>query len=168
MNLTIRKAHLPEKEVIWELLQTAIQRRKSDGSQQWQSGYPNIKTVENDLDNGWAYVLILNQEIIGSAALIFNDEPTYETIDGAWLSDEEFMVVHRVTISDKVLGKGIATKFFEMMEKVALDYQVYNIKIDTNFDNLAMLRILEKLNYVYCGEIQVRDGKRKAFQKVLI
>ncbi|HUH35020.1 MAG TPA: GNAT family N-acetyltransferase [Moheibacter sp.] len=167
MNWKIRKATLTDANAIWTLLQIAIARRKADGSQQWQNGYPNPKSVENDIKNGFAYVMTRDDEIIGTAALIINDEPTYENIDGAWLSDEDFMVVHRVSVSDKVLGKGIATKFFELMEGVALEQQIFNIKIDTNFDNLAMLRILEKLNYVYCGEIQVQDGKRKAFQKVL-
>ena len=166
-KLQFRKAEKPDTGTIWEILQESIERRRIDGSRQWQDGYPNLSTVENDIQNGHNYVLTLNEKIIATAALIFNDEPTYEVIDGAWLTNGDFLVVHRVGVSDEVAGKGYATKFLELMEDFAKENQVYSIKIDTNFDNPAMLKILEKLGYVYCGEIQVRDGARKAFEKVL-
>lgn len=163
----IRKAKQQDIPSIWTILQQAIRRRKEEGSTQWQGGYPNLDTVKNDVGKGYAYVLAQSDEIIASAALIFNDEPTYESIDGAWLTTGEFMVVHRVAVSDAHLGKGIATRFLEMMENIAIENQVFSIKIDTNFDNFAMVKILDKLNYTYCGEIQVYDGPRKAFEKVL-
>ena len=54
------------------------------------------------------------------------------------------------------------------MEKcVTLESNVYSIKVDTNFDNVPMLRILDKLGYVYCGEVFFRGSARKAFEKVL-
>ena len=46
---TFRKATLEDNEIIWTLLQQAIKRRKEDGSNQWQDGYPNENIVENDL-----------------------------------------------------------------------------------------------------------------------
>lgn len=166
-NLNFRKGSEKDISEIWKILQQSIERRKNDGSNQWQDGYPNLSTVENDIEKGYNYVLTLNEKIIATSALIFNDEPTYDVIDGAWLTDGEFLVVHRVGVSDEVAGKGFATKFFETFENFAKKNEVFSIKVDTNFDNLAMLKILEKLGYSYCGEIQVRDGARKAFEKVL-
>lgn len=166
-NLTFRQAQPQDADAIWAILQQAINRRKHDGSTQWQSGYPNLTTVQTDIEKGYCFVLIQENEIIASAALIFNDEPTYDAIEGAWLTLGDFFVVHRIAVSDKVAGKGIATKFFHYFEEHAKENQVYSIKVDTNFDNHAMLRILEKLGYTYCGEIQVYDGARKAFEKVL-
>lgn len=166
-NLSFRKATPKDKLKIWKILEQSIERRRIDGSTQWQDGYPNLSTVENDIEKGYNYVLTLDDKIVLTAALIFNNEPTYDVIDGAWLTNGDFLVVHRVGVSDEVAGKGFATKFFQIFEKFAKENEVYSIKIDTNFDNLAMLRILEKLDYTYCGEIQVRDGARKAFEKVL-
>lgn len=166
-NLNFRKGKPEETPEIWKILQQSIERRRIDGSTQWQDGYPNISTVENDIEKGYNYVLTLDDKIIATAALIFNNEPTYDVIDGAWLTDEDFLVVHRVGVSDEVAGKGFATKFFQIFEDFAKENEVYSIKVDTNFDNLAMLKILEKLDYTYCGEIQVRDGARKAYEKVL-
>jgi len=152
---------------IWEILQQAIERRKIDGSSQWQSGYPNLDTVKTDVDKQQNYVLTENDEIIATAVLIFNDEPTYDQIDGAWLTNDEFMVVHRIAVDNQIVGKGLAKIIFESFEKVALKNNVFSIKVDTNFDNAQMLHLLKKLGYTYCGEIQVYDGARKAFEKVL-
>lgn len=166
-NISFRKATKDDIPFIWEILQQCIFRRKLDGSTQWQDGYPNEQTIANDVYNSNAYVLVENQKVVATAALIFNDEPTYENIDGKWLTENEFLVVHRVGVSNEVLGKGYALKIFQFVEKVALKDSVYSIKVDTHSDNKAMLGILEKLGYIYCGEIQVRDGKRRAFEKVL-
>ncbi|RYD75593.1 MAG: GNAT family N-acetyltransferase, partial [Sphingobacteriales bacterium] len=40
MFLRFRPAQIEDQDTIWEILQGAIQRRKEDGSEQWQDGYP--------------------------------------------------------------------------------------------------------------------------------
>ncbi|MFP3595069.1 GNAT family N-acetyltransferase, partial [Chryseobacterium sp. SIMBA_038] len=40
--------------------------------------------------------------------------------------------------------------------------------VDTNHDNIAMLKILESKGYSYCGEVLLADGMRKAFEKIII
>jgi len=165
--MNLRKATSSEIPVIWKILQQAIARRKADGSEQWQDGYPNEQSIHNDLENGSAYVLVDNDRIIAYAAIIFGVEPAYNDIQGKWLTNGEYVVVHRVASSDEVIGKGIATQLFKLIEELALESNVFSIKVDTNFDNLAMLRILAKLDYVYCGEVFFRGSARKAFEKVL-
>lgn len=166
-NFILRKAEPNDQETIWEILQQAILRRKNDGSSQWQDGYPNSDTVRTDIENQFGYLLEIDGEIASYSALIFNNEPAYENIEGKWLSDDDFFVVHRVAVSDQFLGKGIATKLFLEIENFAKQKQVFSIKVDTNFDNLAMLKILKKLNYTYCGEVYFRGSARKAFEKLL-
>lgn len=166
-NFILRKAEPNDQETIWEILQQAILRRKNDGSSQWQDGYPNSDTVRVDIENEFGYLLEIDGEIAAYSALIFNNEPAYENIEGKWLSDDDFFVVHRVAVSDQFLGKGIATKLFLEIENFAKQKQVFSIKVDTNFDNLAMLKILKKLNYTYCGEVYFRGSARKAFEKLL-
>lgn len=162
-----RKARTEDIPFIWEILQESIERRRKDGSEQWQDGYPNLSIVENDVEKQQNYVLTHQGKIIATAALIFNYEPTYSEIDGEWLSTDEFFVIHRIGVADEAAGKGFIKKFLLLMEDFVKEKQVYSIKIDTNFDNVPMLKILEKLGYTYCGEIRVRDGKRKAFEKLL-
>ena len=168
MNYSFRKASVHDIPQIWTIIQQAIVRRKNDGSQQWQDGYPNENLIRKDIVDGIGYVLTDDDKIVGYAAILFNDEPAYEKLKGTWLTNEYFAVVHRVAISDYYLGKGLAQKIFLFTEDLALDNNIFSIKVDTNFDNIPMLKILEKLGYTYCGEVFFRGDARKAFEKILL
>jgi GNAT superfamily N-acetyltransferase len=167
-NLILRKADISEVPQIWSILQDAIEQRRQDGSTQWQDGYPNELTIQNDIQNGYAYVLTENESILCYAAIIFEKEPAYEEIQGKWLTNGDYAVVHRVAASKLAKGKGIATKLFKNIEQICITNNIYSIKVDTNFDNTPMLKILEKLDYSYCGEVFFRGAARKAFEKKLI
>jgi GNAT superfamily N-acetyltransferase len=167
MNYDFRQASASEVPQIWEIIQQAIVRRKNDGSQQWQDGYPNEDVIKQDITKGIGYVLIDDNIVAGYAAILFNDEPAYEQLKGTWLTNGDFAVVHRVAISDDYLGKGLAQKLFLFAEDLAKGNNVLSIKVDTNFDNIPMLKILEKLGYTYCGEVTFRGSFRRAFEKTL-
>jgi len=167
-QLLLRKAAISEIPAIWEILQDAIEQRRKDGSTQWQDGYPNELSIEKDIENGHGYVFTENESILAYAAIIFDKEPAYENIEGNWLTDGDYTVVHRVAVSKLAKGKGIATKLFESIEGLSLENNIYSIKVDTNFDNTPMLKILDRLKYTYCGEVFFRGSARKAFEKKLI
>ena len=167
MKIQFKKAEEKDIPVIWEILQQAIRRRKEEGSNQWQDGYPNPDVVRRDLDNGVGYVLTLEERVVAYSAILLNDEPEYHRIQGKWLTQGDFLVVHRIAVADNQLGKGLATSILMYAEELALQQSVFSIRIDTNFDNKAMLRIIEKLGYVYCGEVYFRGSLRRAYEKVL-
>jgi GNAT superfamily N-acetyltransferase len=167
MNYHFRKAEISEASQIWAILQQAILRRKEDGSNQWQDGYPNPDVVEKDIEKGEGYVLVEGKTIIGYCAILINDEPEYEKIEGKWLSNDDFVVFHRVAISEKYLGKGLAKMMIEYIEDFALKNNIFSVKADTNYDNIAMLKIFEKSGYSLCGVVYFRGSPRKAYEKVL-
>ncbi|MCL9806666.1 GNAT family N-acetyltransferase [Flavobacterium amniphilum] len=167
MKYQFRKALDSEIPQIWKILQQAIERRKNDGSNQWQNGYPNPETIQNDIAKGNGYVLTDQETVIAYSAVIINDEPAYLEIDGQWLTNGDFVVIHRVAISEDYLGQGLVQQMFGLFEDFALENNIHSIKVDTNFDNPAMLRIMDKLGYTYCGEVFFNGSPRKAFEKVL-
>ncbi|RYJ40763.1 N-acetyltransferase GCN5 [Flavobacterium anhuiense] len=167
-KLSLRKANLSEIPQIWEILQDAIEQRRLDGSTQWQDGYPNELSIKSDIENDYGYVFTEDESILAYAAIIFDKEPAYENIEGKWLTDGDYTVVHRVAVSKLAKGKGIATKLFENIEGLSVENKIYSIKVDTNFDNTPMLKILDRLKYTYCGEVYFRGSARKAFEKRLI
>lgn len=167
-KLSLRKANLSEIPQIWEILQDAIEQRRLDGSTQWQDGYPNELSIKSDIENDYGYVFTENESILAYAAIIFDKEPAYENIEGKWLTDGDYTVVHRVAVSKLAKGKGIATKLFQSIEGLSVENNIYSIKVDTNFDNTPMLKILDRLKYTYCGEVYFRGSARKAFEKRLI
>ncbi len=166
--MVLRKAERAELPAIWEIIQHAIEQRRRDGSRQWQDGYPNPGTLENDFNQGMAYVVEEKGDLLLYAAVIFEPEPAYAAIEGRWLTDGPYLVLHRVATSSKAAGKGIGTVFFRMAEDLCQERGVPSIKVDTNFDNKPMLRILEKLGYTYCGEVYFRGSARRAYEKVLM
>ncbi len=110
---------------------------------------------------------MFEDKIIAYGAIILNAEPAYKSIDGAWLTNEDFFVIHRVAVSNNGLGRGAAKQFFYEAEFVATSNKVLSIKVDTNYDNVAMLHILNKMGYIYCGKVMMRGAPRMAFEKVL-
>lgn len=167
MRYDFRQAHAEDLHQIWDILQLAIQRRKEDGSTQWQDGYPNPSVVQTDIEKGNGYVLTDGDTIVGYCAILINDEPEYARLKGAWLTDGDFVVYHRVAISEQYLGQGLAQKMLLHIEDFARQHHIYSVKADTNFDNTGMLRIFDKLGYSCCGEVVFRGSRRKAFEKVL-
>lgn len=167
MDYNFKKAEKADIQDIWHILEDAIQLRKNEGSAQWQDGYPNLTVINNDVSKGAGYILTEEDTIIGYCAILINDEPEYSNIKGNWLTQGDFIVFHRVAISKDHLGKGLAQLMLKFIEQVALEKNIYSIKADTNFDNIGMLKIFEKLGYTYCGEVSFRGSSRKAFEKVL-
>lgn len=168
MSYRLEKAVSEQIPRIWEILQQAIRRRKEEGSRQWQDGYPNEEVVRKDIEKGVGYVLVdENDTIAGYIAILVSDEPAYDGIEGKWLSNGDFLVVHRVAISDAGLGKGLAQKLLQLTEETAIQKGIFSVKLDTNFDNAPMLYILDKMGYTYCGEVFFRGAARMAFEKVL-
>lgn len=166
-NFAFRRAVFSEVNEIWEIFKQAIERRKRDGSRQWQDGYPSIGTIEQDIENGCGYVLVDNAKIAAYSAIIFGEDEAYHDIQGKWLTAGEYAVVHRVAVSDVYLGQGLAKDIFRKTEDLAHRNSTPAIRVDTNFDNLAMLKILKDLEYQYCGEVLMRGQPRRAFEKVL-
>lgn len=166
-NYHFRLAELSDAPAIWSILKAAISRRKLDGSEQWQDGYPNPEVVKTDILKKAGYVLTNDDEIIGYTAIFVNDEPAYNTIEGHWLSTGDFVAIHRVAIADGHLGKGLSIEILKYVEQIALKNNIHSIKVDTNFDNPAMIRIFERSDYQYCGTVMLRGKQRQAYEKLL-
>tara|TARA_B100000508_G_scaffold55003_3_gene42691 strand:+ start:61893 stop:62399 length:507 start_codon:yes stop_codon:yes gene_type:complete len=167
MSIVLRRSNKDDLKEIWRIIQAAIARRKADGSNQWQDGYPNPEILEKDMEKGEGFVLCDSNSIIGYAAVMINDEPQYDDIDGAWLTNGDFVVYHRVAIAPEYLGQGYAKKLIEAIHDYALENEIKSVKADTNFDNPAMMHLFEKLAYKYCGGVLINGSPRRAYEKVL-
>jgi hypothetical protein len=104
MSYNFRKLRLQKSLKYGSISIKAIARRKEDGSNQWQDGYPNPDGIQNDIDKNAGFVLTEGDTIIGYSALLINDEPAYEKLEGQWLTSGDYVVFHRVAISESHLG----------------------------------------------------------------
>ena len=167
--LALRYTKLEDIERVMEIIKQAQQYFKEKGINQWQNGYPNAKVIENDIKNGHSFVLIKNNEIVGTIAISFEGEATYNKIfEGAWKSNDNYAVIHRIAVDQELKGIGLSSEMIKQTELMCNKKSVRSIKVDTHEDNQAMQRSLIKNGFDYCGVIYLADGgKRVAFEKCL-
>ena len=138
---------------------------------QWQNGYPNKDAILKDLINNESYVVKTKNGItIATAMFSTRPEPTYTTIEGNWKTKKNatYGVIHRMAVSDKFRGKGIAKFIFNACEQALKQNNIKSMRIDTHEENLGMQGLLEKLGYHYCGVIYLENNdKRLAFEKLI-
>ena len=88
--------------------------------------------------------------------------------NGQWLNNGDYAVIHRIAVSEKAKGKGIASAIIKEVEGLCKENGVNSIKIDTHKDNISMQKLLEKNTFKYCGIIYLEDGsERIAFEKLI-
>ncbi len=167
MEYNFRQANIDDLPAIWSILEAAIARRKADGSDQWQDGYPNPVVIEKDIYQNQGFVLSCDGIIAGYCAVMINDEPAYASINGEWLSEGDFAVFHRVAISEQYLGKGLSKMMLSFIEDFARKNGLSSIKADTNFDNAAMQHVFTTAGYLHCGEVLMRGNARMAYEKLI-
>lgn len=162
-----RKEDIPE---VMRLIDQAKAYMKESGIDQWQNGYPNAEAIQDDIDHDYSYVMEENEKIIGTLAVIFDGEPTYDKIyDGKWKTTEKpYAAVHRVAVDARCKGKGIAGAMIEEVVRMCRERGVRSIKNDTHRDNKSMQRMQAKNGFEYCGVIYLLDGaERIAFEKLI-
>ena len=164
----IKIANEEHTDRIWILLQQGILKRKSEGSSQWQDGYPNREVVIQDISSKSGYVIIdENESIVAYIAVVEGIDEVYEAIEGKWSFEGTYVSLHRLIVDQTEHHPGLGTWVLKQIENVVKDKSVNVIRVDTNFDNLSMLRVFEKLDYTYCGKVYIRGAERLAFDKKL-
>lgn len=168
--MLFRKTTKEDIPGIMGIIRQAQEYMKAQGIDQWQNGYPNEAVFAEDIAKGYSYVMEENGQIVGTIAIIFDGEPTYDRIyQGKWLTeDEPYAAIHRVAVDAECKGKGIAGAMICEAEKLCRERGVRSLKNDTHRDNLSMQRMQQKNGFVQCGIIYLQDGaQRLACEKVL-
>ena len=160
--MTIRKTTPADLEAAMEIYAYARAYMQESGNpNQWYDNHPPRALIENDIKSGLSYVCTDEKENKIVAVFYFNieNEPTYSKINGEWLNSEPYGVVHRIARGPGAKGAG-----GYCLEWCHAQYP--NIRIDTHRDNIAMIKLLENLGYMYCGIIWLENGdERLAYQK---
>ena len=162
--MNLRKATLDDVSSIMNIIHLAKEYFKENGIDQWQNGYPNLESTIKDIDNGHSYVICDEDKVVATAAIIDDVDPNYAYIeDGEWLSNFDYVCVHRVATLPDYKGKGLAGRFLSYAKTLGRK----SVRIDTHKDNLSMQRMILKNNLKYCGIVYMSDGaKRFAYEWV--
>ena len=182
--MNFRKSTFDDVNRILEIIEKAKIELRKLGLDQWQNGYPDRKVIENDVKNGISYVLEeisekndkyenqISKKIIGTIVLSPKKEEPYSKIEGKWITNDDYIVIHRLAVDSEIKNKGIATKILEFSEKECIKNKILSIKADTHENNEPMKRFLEKNGFSYCGVIYLDKEpdvgeKRIAYEKII-
>ena len=167
--MEFRQANISDLDQIVEIIELSKKYLKETKVDQWQDGYPAKEDLRRDIESGNSYVLTNKDEIVATTVISLDGESTYNSIfNGEWITNEDYIVMHRVAVHDKYKGKGIFKELIKEAESLALNKGIYSIKIDTHRDNISMQRAVVKNDFQKCGIIYLEDGsERIAFEKVL-
>lgn len=167
MNYSFRKATSSDISDIMKIIGEAKVQMAREGKHQWDSSYPSRTHIENDIQAGAAYVIDHANQLLAYGATIFTGEPAYNKIQGSWLSEGPYVVLHRLAVAEAAKGNGVGLLFIQETERLALTAGIHNFRVDTNHDNERMLRLLDKAGFTHCGTICYPQGSRMAFEKML-
>ena len=167
-NVQFRRASADDALGIMEIIDYAREKMLEAGKRQWDASYPTLEHISGDLEAGHGYVLCADGDLAAYGAVVFGEEPAYRHIrGGSWLSIQPYVVLHRLAVSGKYKRNGMATRFMAEVEAMMRMRGVHSFKVDTNYDNEAMLSLLDKLQFRYCGEIEYEKGTRMAYEKLI-
>jgi len=158
----IRKAEREDLGVIMGLVDEARMIMRASGNySQWTSGYPGKNVILSDMERDGAYVICRGEEnaVVGYFAMFPSPDPTYDYIEGAWMDDEPYLVIHRLSSGPSTHG----------ILHEALEYAFSirdEVRIDTHEDNAIMRHLMAKEGFTECGTIYLENGDpRLAFEK---
>lgn len=153
-----RRAQNSDVDKIVQILNDAISFLKESGSSQWQSGYPNRATVEDDIKNGCAWVLTVDNEVAGYAAVVIGKDPNYAKIDGEWKNNvDTYATIHRIAVASQFRGMHLTQLFLSNIISLTYAQGIHNFRIDTGEKNKIVQHIATSHNFIKRGIIQVDD-----------
>ena len=165
--MVIRPATEADIPAVLPVFEAAKAIMRADGNHdQWGApGFPGDALLLRDIARGGGYVISSEAEggveksIVAYFALLPSPEPTYDVIDGAWLTDGPYGVIHRMASYPEVHG------IFSTVINYAAS-RFAHLRIDTHRDNRIMQHLIEKHGFTYCGIIWLEDGtERLAYER---
>ena len=168
--MVFRKTIIEDIFSVLEIICQAQKYLKQKNINQWQNGYPNEQSLLEDIQKEYSYVMEKDGVVIGTMAIVFDGEPTYENIyEGNWKTEGvSYVTLHRVAVHNDWKGQGIAKAMIEEVIELCKKYKIESIRIDTHRENLSMQNMMKKNGFDYCGIIYLEDGaERLAFERKL-
>lgn len=170
MKTNFRPAYIKDFAACWKVIDQARQSMIESGRHQWTEEYPSEKDIRKDIENGNAFVLTANEEVVVYGAVILNGEPKYKKLVGNWITDGDYYVIHRFATLPSFQREGLARIFISKVNSMCEVEKIPSIKVDTNFDNTPMINLLSSMGFCICGRVNYGGsrGQRFAFEKLSI
>lgn len=162
----IRRALENDLNDIIEIVRGTVKDLQAEGNMQWDDKYPSSDDFKRDIQNNSLFVCEEDKEILGFIVVDKKEPEEYKNLE--WHSNE-FLIIHRFSVSNKHLRKGIGSKLMKFVEVYGKEIGVKCIKVDTNSKNSRMNYLFNKMEYRFVGYVSFRDVKDKfnCYEKIL-
>lgn len=147
----MRAATVTDVDAIMKLVRRVVPLMRASGNLQWDDHYPNPGVFERDVNLDQLWVVEVEDQIAGVAAITTDQEPEYAKV--GWDITESAIVVHRLAVDPAFQGKGVAKALMLQAEAVARQRGITVLRVDTNSENQVTQRLFPKLGYLLAGEI---------------
>lgn len=158
--MQIRHARPDDISSILQLVAEVVPLMNAGGNLQWDANYPNREIFTEDIRHDKLWVAEVDGQIAGVSAITTDQDPEYAEV--GWDLSETAIVTHRLAVSPRFHGRGIAAALLHQAELEALRRGIARLRIDTNSENAATQQLFPKMGYVFAGEIglKYRPGLR--------
>ncbi len=147
--LKASKADIPG---IMDLISACVKHMELSGIFQWNTDYPNLKVISEDVESGCLYMI---KNGFGYVAIVALNEIQPEEYAGIrWQhSSDRSIVVHRLAVHPSFQGMGAAKKLMLHAEQLARGLRLPSIRLDTYSSNKKAVSLYERLGYSMTGQV---------------
>lgn len=171
-TIYMKKATMDDLDTVIEIIELAKKTLKQRGVNQWQDGYPDAEILKDDISQGITYLMMVDGEVVGTAALQQGIDENYQVIeDGNWdeNSEDKYTVIHRIAVNAKFAGKNLSDTMIHHLLTLSRQLGYTDVRIDTHFENKAMQHVIEKNGFIHRGTIRMHEDRqpRIAYQMII-
>ncbi|MCH4891080.1 GNAT family N-acetyltransferase [Acidaminobacter sp. JC074] len=148
----IRLAKKGDIQEIMAIVEVIIDEMMEVENYQWDQTYPRKEDFLRDIENETLYVYE-SGHIGGFICIDFSRPNEYK--DLKWSSNDKAPVIHRMAVSSKFRGQGVAVDLMKHAENLCKDMGLAYIHTDTYSSNKAMNNLLIKMGYRLVGSINM-------------
>lgn len=173
MTKYVRQAINADLPAMMAIIEQGRQALAADHIPQWQGPYPQATDLQADIDAARAWLLIVDGQIAGSAALLTTPDPNYQKIyQGSWAgpADARYTSIHRIAIASGYHGQHLADDYFSNLMTLSYQAGFRQIRVDTHALNQRMKHIITKAGFDYRGIVYMANDAtdlRNAYQVML-
>lgn len=133
---------------------------------QWDELYPSDELIRDDIESGHAFGLYEDAKLVG---YIVTDEACvkeYESVP--WMiSSDKILMLHRLCVNPAYQNRGFAKALLVHAEEWARSRGYGAIRLDVFKKNKIIQYLVEGLAYEFRGDITLRKGTFRCYEKKL-
>jgi len=147
----IRLADPTDVDEVWDVIASCRIALRERGVMQWDTTYPSVDTVEDDIANKTLFVLTADEDCVGVVTLDANADAAYASLK--WKFEEPALIVHRLCIRPRLQGRGFGHRLMQFAEDRVSAGDYRSIRLDAYSQNASAVKFYQQRGYRQVGQI---------------